>query len=168
MANPFEDQIKTELLSCVQRLHADNVRGDKKWTKEFKRALIEMGRKAGYKVCASGSHHECEPEWLFDLTWYKEDGEGVEKRLVDVPLIVECEWNSSMNHIRGDFEKLVVSNASHRLMICQSRKQNMPSLKNYFEKAVNSYTLGRPGDRYLIAILDKKDEEFQFDVIVRS
>ena len=39
---------------------------------------------------------------------------------------------------------------------------------NYFEKAIQGYKLNQTGERYLIAVLDKTDEIFQFEVLVKK
>lgn len=142
---------------------------DRDWTQTLKERLGRLGEeKYNYKVCASGFKDDFEPEWLFDLIWYKEEGETNQRRLIDVPLVVESEWNKHFDHIKYDFEKLLVANAQHRLFVCYVHIDNRTALFEYFKDAVNQYKLNRTGDRYMIAVLDYDTHEFVYELIVKN
>ena len=141
------------------------LKGDKNWTIRIKHLFANYGSLLGYEVCGSGlcDHHG---EWLYDLVWYKNTNEGL---LESVPLVVESEWKRNLKDIQYDFEKLLLSNSSLRLMICQTNTNNIYELKQYFSKAVESYKLLKKGDRFLIAILDDLiTAEFHFELIIKE
>lgn len=139
--------------------------GDKKWTYRIKELLGQAGTQMGYQVCSTG--FDCyHGEWLYDLVWYEENDE---KRLISVPLIVESEWNRGFGNIKYDFEKLLLANADHRLMICQARPKHINSLLEYFTNAVKDYKLLKSGDRFLIAILDDyMSGNFIYKIIIKE
>jgi hypothetical protein len=161
------EEIKQLLTGFVIDAHAQHIIGDGPWTKEIKKRLAGMGNSYGYAASVGGFRDEHEPEWLFDLVWYKEEGKGENARLIEVPLVVESEWNLHFGHIKYDFEKLLVANAGLRLMICQARIENRDRIFNYCKDAVAKYNLSRSGDTYLIALLDTDTEKFYFDVIIK-
>ena len=89
----------------------EHKKGNRDWTKAIKAALCERGRKLGWQVHASGVEF-VRAEWLYDVSWldYSED------RLINVHLAGECEWGG-LTEIKYDFEKLLQTRASVRLMI---------------------------------------------------
>ena len=46
-------------------------------------------------------------EWLYDVTWLKYD---CNYRVIDVPLVAECEWGR-LENIYDDFDKLLLARA---------------------------------------------------------
>jgi len=124
--------------------------GNQIWTNRLKKCLGDLGSEYDYDVASSGFPDEFEKEWLYDIVWYQED---LEKRLIRIPLIVECEWDKSYSCIKYDFEKLLVGNAERRLMICQSNPGEVENLFLKFQEAINVFEENY-NDRFLIAILD--------------
>jgi hypothetical protein len=158
----------TDLLErFTQDAHEQKITGNRSWTLEIKKRLTRLGENYGYKTCASGFGGDCEPEWLYDIVWYKEEGEGHNARLTGVSLVAESEWNLDFKHIKYDFEKLLLANASLKLMICQGHVKSKDGLMEYFKQAISKYKAGQRGDIFLIAILDCNDEEFYFESITR-
>ena len=160
-ANPFENEIISTLNSAVKYLHDNKIYGDKNWTNSFKEQLAELGKNYGNEVCTSGFADLYNNEWLYDMVWYKENDK---KYLIEVSLVVESEWGGHLNQIKFDFEKLLTANSTHKLMICQSHPSNYDTLIEYFDEAIDCYQLNKIGERYLIAVLDKKEEEFYYEV----
>lgn len=163
--NELELEIRALLTEGVNYLHANEIRGDYNWTLKFKELLAILGERKGFKVCTSGFQNQFNNEWLYDMVWYQEDEY---QRLIDVPLVVESEWGSKLEQIKFDFEKLLLANSPNKLMICQSYSSKVETLLNYFEKAIQSYKLNKPGDKYMVAILDIKEEEFKFEVFIKN
>ena len=159
-ANSLEQQIISTLDLAVNYLHEHKIYSDKNWTSYFKETLAELGKTHENEICTSGFTDIYNSEWLYDMVWYKNE----KGYLSEVSLVVESEWGSHINQIKFDFEKLLSSNSIHRLMICQSHSSNLEKLINCFDEAINHYKQNKPGDRYLVAILDKTDEEFCYEV----
>lgn len=159
------EEIKNLLYNFEKEAHLNELKGDANWTYEIKKRLAELGRRYEYKTCTSGFKDECDSEWLYDLVWYKEEGEGDSKTLIDVPLVLESEWNILFPPIKYDFEKLLVANARLKVMICQSNNINKEHRLNYFRDAVAKYQINKNDDVYLIALLDYHTEEFYFETI---
>jgi hypothetical protein len=159
------EEIKTILERFEQEAHAKQIKGDANWTYEIKRKLMEAGESHEYKTCASGFKDECDPEWLYDVVWYKEEGTGDDSRLIDVPMILESEWQSHLKSIKYDFEKLLQANARLKVMICQAYEKHKESRLEYFRDAIAKFQRNIHEDVYLIAILNTTDEKFYFEVI---
>jgi hypothetical protein len=85
-----------------------------------------------------------------------------------VPLICECELDQTFGHIKFDFEKLLVANASHHLMICNVHNNKKDFMLDYFNTAIQSFKLGRVGDRFLFAILDHESDTFSFHLLLKE
>ena len=112
-----EHQIKSVLSQVVADYDNGYISGDTQWTRRIKELLGNLGASLDYDICCGGFPKFFNPEWLFDLVWFKNNTENL---LSTLPLVVESEWNTSLKYIRYDFEKLLASNAEHRLMVCQS------------------------------------------------
>ncbi len=78
-------------------------------THRVMRKMGLLGKKLGFAVHGIGDNSQ----WLYDQCWTDEDEIGIIQKL---PLAMECEW--SCGGILGDFQKLVVSRADHRFLVC--------------------------------------------------
>lgn len=138
--------------------YSKQITSDKYWTNNWKIVLGELGRREDYLICASGitgAAEEYHGEWLFDMVWYKEGD-----KFTTLELAIECEWSLNFAAIRYDFEKLLVTNAKHRLMMCTTWQVNMDDLVDLLYKSVNDYEQSHNGDRYLLAILNRNSNKF--------
>lgn len=159
------EEIISLLEGFEKEAHANNLKGDANWTYEIKKRLMVLGENHQYKTCASGFRDECEPEWLYDMVWYNEEGSGENARLINVPLVLESEWNLHFNFIKYDFEKLLVANSPLKVMICQCSEETKQERLDYFKDAIGKYQHRAGDERYLIALLDYETEKFCFKVI---
>lgn len=75
------------------------------------------------------------PEWLYDVIWYKM---GDKDQLRSVILTMESELSDrSINGIRYDFQKLLVSNAPVKVLFCMCPAKMFPEFTKY-KKSVNN------------------------------
>lgn len=125
------------------------------WTQKVIEIVGRLGLDLKYKVCAAGDN-DFESEWLFDIVWYKNNNLG----LIETPLIMECEWHSSWEQIKYDFEKLLVARADIRVMMFEGWKENIRKHRDKFIEIINSYKYSQIGDRYLFIALDWDDGVF--------
>jgi hypothetical protein len=158
-------EIKQLLVNLISEAHLNKIIGNNKWTFFLKEKLAILGESYNFQVSVGGFKDDYNSEWLFDLVWFKEEVIGDNSRLIDIPLVVESEWGIKLQDIKYDFEKLLVSRAAIRLMICESSKINLASRIEYFKDAVNMFKMSQKGDFYLIAILLTDTEEFHFEEI---
>ena len=161
-------ELVTELKNVLEKMAEKSsgiLKGNKTWTQEIKRILGELGTNKGYMIATSGFRDEFESEWLYDLVWYYENEN---KMLVSVPLVMESEWQSKLDAVKFDFEKLLLANAELRLMICQCKEWQTEEYLDYFRKAIINYKLGNPSDTFLIALLDTDSEMFNFYMLQRD
>jgi len=112
-----------EVVHALNEITDETVKskGNRDWTLAVKHKLGELGEQNGFSTCASGCRdREYDAEWLYDLVWYKNnfnDGKGHDRRLTEVPLVMEIEWSPDFLQIRYDFEKLLVANAPIKAMV---------------------------------------------------
>ncbi|MDI6854942.1 MAG: hypothetical protein QME75_15220 [Deltaproteobacteria bacterium] len=129
-------------------------------TKTIKNKLCKLGKDFGFSICG---HKNEWPGWLFDVTWLKYSGDY----LVEVPLILECEWNPDDDEIYDDFYKLVIGKATHRVMIFEKRgEEEIKRVMDTFEKMVRKYKFTEIGDRYLFAGLNWNTGIFDFRLFI--
>jgi hypothetical protein len=166
IAHKYIEEVKQLLDKFASRAKEEKINTDSGWTHEIKELIGGLGNKYQFNVCASGSE-KFEPEWLYDLVWYEEFGEGENARLVQVPLVMECEWSLLFDQIKNDFEKLLLANSILRIMICYVYLDNQKKTIEYFRDAISKYQLSKPGDTFLIAILDYDTNEFIYEVMTK-
>jgi len=162
----FEKKIIETLNRFLVEVEVNNFKGDTPWTSAIKKMIGDLGLSQEFncQVAIGGFPDKYEREWLFDIVWYIEDKE---RRLKNLKLIVECEWNKNYHAIKYDFEKILVGRAERRLFICQSKKENIEELFQKLQSSINEYE-NNSGDRYLIAILDcNTEEEFYFKTFTK-
>ncbi len=82
---------------------------------------------------------------------------------------MESEWCLDWHQIKYDFDKLLITNAAHKLMICQSTFAGRDTLLRNFQISINQYQLGTKGERFLILIYNATDEtDFWHYIITRE
>lgn len=134
-------------------------------TYAIKEIIGELGYEKKFKVCASGFPDHYENEWLYDIVWFEENDN---KNITSIELVLESEMTYGLPAIKMDFEKLLLANARHRIMICCQGHLLLEDLQKYFEEAVKSYELLRPGDRFLVLIWDDRNSgEFIPQLIIK-
>ncbi|RZK10502.1 MAG: hypothetical protein EOO46_10530 [Flavobacterium sp.] len=159
---PIEQKIIAELDSLFELSFTNGWGGSTNWTSTIKEVLSNLGYLFD---CTSSSHYDG-GEWLFDLIWFTKNERGNFDRLV---LAMESEWYMEWHHIKYDFDKLLTTNAIHKLMICQSTLSKKNELLNNFQTSINDYLLGPKEERFLISIYNSDDEtEFWHYVITRD
>ena len=89
-----------------------------KWTRAVLSKLCMIGRQQFQYRTRASSDDAHDTEWLYDLVWLRY-GDGLDNQLLDVSLAAECEWGAYDSHggIRDDFQRLLLAQASVRLMI---------------------------------------------------
>jgi len=93
---------------------------DSEWTKAIKIEIGMLGERLKFEICVSGlpKRDDWWPEWLFDLAWYKGDGQ-----MISLPLVMESELARDDDSLRVDFEKLVVAKAQLKLFVFQAKDE---------------------------------------------
>ena len=130
------------VIEAMEGITAKSVGGAKNrhWTRKVKKVIGRIGRENGFTVSASGFKGKCDPEWLYDLVWYRNN---TNERLEALPLILECEWIESKDSIRWDFERLLIANAPLKVMVFQCRgERKMEDLFKMLKDSVNEFKHG--------------------------
>ncbi len=131
--------------------------GNRAWTQAVKSAFIGLGEKLEWKVCASSTEAEVEPEWLFDLCWYKRsENEGL-----DIGLVLESEWSHHKHDLIFDFEKLLCAKSPYKIFIFESYENVLLEKLEYLETAIKNCQLPSNGECYTLAAYDLNRKEFK-------
>jgi hypothetical protein len=118
---------------------------DASWTRAVKNAVGRVGKSLGYRVYGAQCEFEANGEWLFDLSWI-EERRGI---VVDIPLVLESEWDP--RGILDDFQKILVSRAAHRVLVCwQPTPQAWKHCENQLLNQIERYRGTQKDDRYLL------------------
>lgn len=134
-------------------------------TKGIKEVIGSIGLQMNYGVAASGNNN-FEYEWLYDIIWYETNDSGFLK----LKLAVESELCYDLGQIKYDFDKLLVTNAELRIMICMSFPHGKGFEQIYRQclNSVTNYELLPIGSRFLLLIWDDYDSgEFKPYLIVK-
>ncbi len=166
--NTQERVIAKSLSAVVRSPEALSLDRARNWTHLIFKCLTDLGQSHGHKVCVRGPLGD-DSEWLYDMVWFTTYNNGTTDRLVSVPFVMECEWDTTSRKIEDDFEKLLVSNADTRLMICAPDPDVHAEKLAYYLGSIDGFQQGRNGDRFLIATLrEKPTRDFWFDLIIRK
>lgn len=137
------------------------------WTKSIKIELCNLAHQPGYGYIVSAN--ECPgsdwQEWLYDMVWCKETREF----LSFVPLVMESELNAPHELVDGDFQKLLLAKAKHRVWIFERTSQE--EVQKSFESCINhikNFEDSTIGDRYLLLGVDWNPREFQWKLYVHE
>lgn len=101
--------------------------GYDKVTYKIKRVIGDIGmQKFNMGIAASGFPDEFDPEWLYDMVWYKMNENSKKFPCMDsIELVLESELSKkTWGGVKEDFDKLLVSNAKYRIMIFSTFKND--------------------------------------------
>ena len=147
-------------LSC--HLKVQDPKGNPEWTEAVKTKLCEIGQdRFGYEVCASGVENPKpdHPEWLYDVTWLKYEGE---RPLIEAPFVAECEW-SNEGAIKDDFEKLLLARSAVHLMVFDGGNQTESErIAQGLAKMVGAFKNTSVADYWLLAAWEGTNAEWSF------
>lgn len=123
------------------------------WTNVIKSEIGRIGETYGFGVCATTSDKIFEGEWLYDIVWYKNEGEY----LKEVFLVCESELDTTSNQlgtIRYDFQKLLQSNAPLRIMISQTYHDRSAAIFEDCKKGVEMCDNMKSAEKVLVIVYD--------------
>jgi hypothetical protein len=165
MFDKIEDEIKMILDNLAVTDKKLSGLSDKGWTERIKDELCTLGHKHKYGVSASGIKKADKAEWLFDLIWA--DRNDNPWQFFEMPLVVECEWNTIKGVITYDFDKLLVAKARHKLMVFQQENQdNVNNVIASLKGIIKHFKMTYPGERYLLAGYSTSNHKFSYELIV--
>ena len=152
-------QIEDEIVSALKAIPKQFPNGGRnsEWTKAILLAIGTLGQKLGYAVCGLREHFQS--AWLFDLSWYS--ASSPDGKLLDVPLVLESEWDKSYKFIRFDFEKLLIAKSKFKVMIFQASGQTIIDYFKELEQGIRTYQGGSLGEIYLLACFNEEKWEFE-------
>jgi hypothetical protein len=166
----FFDSIEKRVMDGLNQVCKDAINegwsnDTTKWTQQIKDRLCTIGLDLGFEVCTqkSAAPKANWGEWLYDMTWLEYDRRGKEGYLIDIPLVLECEWLKG-DKILDDFEKIIIAKAKNKVIICQ--KANIDEINNMFKEFKGRISLFRrseASDRYLFAGLNCSENNFEFE-----
>jgi hypothetical protein len=123
-------------------------------TAAIKKAFVDLGKKLGFSTAASphlalGADDKA---WLWDLLWYKMDGEKYTTRL---PLILEIELNPpTKDVVDEDFPKLVVGRVDVRVWLANAGNSDARARIERMQKQIHCFPGSLPGDTYVFILFE--------------
>ena len=156
---PSKNVIIKEVKDFILSIPNDIIPGglsDSEWTAKIKKGFLALGKKFDYETCPD----ECNPQWLYDLIWFKNNEKH---HLVELGLVLESEWSKYIDDIKYDFEKLLVAKAPIKVMICQEKNGNVEDLIEMFNLGIDDHSKKDCCETYLIAIFI--ESEWMFKII---
>lgn len=131
---------------------------DRDWTVGIKGSVAKLALAAGWDICTSSvADIECECEWLFDQTWFRNEN-GM---LREVGLVLESEWGD-FPEVRYDFEKLLVARAPLKVMIYCDEKLECEESFVQLALGIRHYKHRDASDRFLLACWRGVEKRFDF------
>jgi hypothetical protein len=129
------------------------------------RGGLRNGKKRGFVVRPTRKGSGKQREWLYDLCWRKEDAQG---RLLEMPLVMESEWDYRESELVRDFEKLLIARAKYRVFLFYKKTADeSPSFVKRLVGQICAYGGTSVGDRYLFGCWPD-DDDWQFQQYVHG
>ena len=159
-AKVSENEIVNSLVDAIVSLPTiiGSNRSNTVWTSVIKKVVAEQGVSLKHSVCTSGFGGEYDPEWLYDLVWYREDAE---KHLSGVYLVLECEWQTDYNAMKYDFEKLLLAKAPVKIMVFQHWNAKKAEIFGRLKESIVRFASAMPDETYVL--MGFNNDAFCFD-----
>jgi hypothetical protein len=141
--------------SLPDRLGDKNTDGER--TTQIKEDIGSLGDKHGWGVCTSGFPRRFDPEWLYDLIWYRNEPDI---HLAEVYLVMESEWSVAPSDIKFDFEKILLAKAALKIMVFQAREYKLAEIFNLLDSGIRAFQKKCSGEIYILAGYDNINEAF--------
>jgi hypothetical protein len=149
------DKIERQIVKALGDLHWPRSNSKVELTERVKKALSGIGNDLGLSVYGDAEWAES----LYDQCWRKEDDD---ERIQEMPLAMECEWAQGYGALLGDFQKLVVSRANHRVFICSPGATEVWNrCVDYLTEQIQFYSGTEEDDRYLFGRWTSDGWEFR-------
>lgn len=115
-------------------------------TQAVKIKLRRIGRGLGFITFPDNDERLKKPrgQWLIDLIWW-DDHPGRKS----VMLAVECEWNTGVNDVLYDFEKLLGIKSPLKVMIYRIRPKTADKVREGIKEYLREFRQHVNGERYL-------------------
>ena len=124
--------------------------GNAESTRRIKQRLCSVGHQKGFSVSADRCEGADTGAWLFDLVWAEQQNNP--ERFIGIPLVMQFEWDPSLDVILREFEKLLVAKAPHKVMVFQQAvRDNVTNVMTILADRVRYFQLTLPNERYLLA-----------------
>jgi hypothetical protein len=134
-------------------------RPNSEWTRSLKEEIGNLGVRSEWKVSTSGFSNHFEQEWLYDLTWFRNDAEGY---LCDVGLVLESEWEHPYASIKQDFEKLLLAKSPLKVMVFEGYTKNLAAHLNSLKQGISAFRCKTASEIYILAALNI--DTFTFEI----
>ncbi len=156
-----------EAFSTIHK--SENIYGRKNWTVAYFDKLKEIGLQNNYKVYSSSTSEMISEkngggEWLYDLIWSIEgtDESAWKQKYKGLKLICEAEWDTKLDAILYDFQKLAVGKAEIKIMLCQfNNPENLSNIIKSCEQSID-HSLYEDGSRYILVGSGNNEDEIKW------
>lgn len=156
--------IQEALIKNEKELTEVGIKNYKKFTNEIKIIIGDLGEALGYEVATNCCKEFNEKEWLFDLVWYKVEKSDTDYFVTSVDLILESEISGKkFGDFKTDFDKLLISTNSTKIMIFSKVKSELPRIFSYIKKTMEINQDLKKGQKIHLILWDENDSgKFEF------
>jgi hypothetical protein len=138
-------------------------RPNSEWTHLLKSGVGGLGKKNGWTVRSAHRTGEFRQEWLYDLSWTRNNDGG---QLIEVGLVLESEWGHGLEEIRPDFEKLLLAKSPLKVMVFEGRTAEVTVHIDALRSGIRAFHTEIKPELYILAALNYDTYEFVFDQVV--
>lgn len=128
------------------------------WKRQIAAGVGDLGDANDWEVC-SEVKELFEPEWLYDLVWWRNDSTG---HLSEVYLVLESERDGRERPIMVDFEKLLVAKSTLKVMIFQGYNHSIPELLRKQEAGIKAFQRHDADEIFILAAFNNDLSRFEF------
>jgi hypothetical protein len=165
------DELETKIRSTITKVEVDlvgqGVTNVSTWTRSLMNELYELANEHFHLRVWTGSNNDYDPttnEWLYDMVWYESfDERGLE--IKSIHMIMESEWNRSLEAIKYDFYKLLQGRAKLRVMLFQANDVSL--VIQQLVGIIQQSSISENGDKYLLVGWND-DDGFSFTSHVKT
>jgi hypothetical protein len=139
------------------------------WTSQINCFLATIAEDCNLE-CTYTDKRSLKKEWLYDFVIYSvtDDSEYKPewKRFNKAYLVAESEWNTDLEAIQEDFEKLVVAKSPVKLMIysVSENKEKKNEISCWLKRIACCSEMNDDNEIYILAACVGKDEKFEIEI----
>ena len=166
---PEPDQLESAFVDTLNQIlystSTEEFYSNKLFLPKLKKALHSYAESIGCQLSGGGFGEEYETERLYGLLLYSRD---IVSRLQSVELVLETELTTGVASIRYPFEKLLLANARHRILVCRGWKLDPKDVIAYCNAAFKAHKHLQLADRLLVIFADDSLEEVTYKLFVKN
>ena len=168
-----KDDLINDIISGINNIPEINPGEQPNWTTEVKDCLAKIAIKYGLE-CSYTLKSDGKKEFLFDFIMHSfleySDNEFFPggKSIGAVYLCAESEWDTNIDSIQDDFEKLLASNAPIRLMVYSVCEANKTKHTGWLKFIIKNNPMVTNETTFILAACVSPNDIFEIEKFVKE